>query len=66
MALTDLRTGDPRTKSLEGCVVLQQLRYNYTGNLCQCYKPKLMYALYVIVMHIEGISYSIQHYSNNP
>ena len=32
---------DPRTQSLEGCVALHQLKYNYTANLCQCYTSLL-------------------------
>ena len=30
---------DPRMQSLEGCVPLWQLKYNYTGYQCQCYVP---------------------------
>ena len=31
---SDRKTGEPRTQSLEDCVALQQLQYNYTGNIC--------------------------------
>ena len=58
----DPKTGNPktwdlRTHSLEGCVALQQLQHNYTGNLCQCNKPKTHR---VITMHTKGIIYSRQ------
>ena len=53
---------DQRTQSLGGCVALHQLKYNYTGNLCQCYKPKLTALLYVVAMHTEAVIYSRQRY----